>query len=396
MALFEAIKQSRDMERVDILQRAVGTQSWSHWLSVGQPVGSERITQHNITKKFRPGRLSLNPIYSRERFAGCSTATGSISVGGKPWVEFSGPLAAYIADSYAQPLQSLTWQQAKVDLASMQCYRKMAEPEAGVGMMLAELKETVSMLRSPFSKLPKLLRKLQQPGHSGGKSGGSAFTYASNAWLTERFGIAPVLNDIEDIRCLTTAKLFKHLSLRKKSAGTNGSDTISSINGVTQIGNLWVKFSMNRKTYEYWRASSYYTVVDSTLDTLNALGLNPLSLPSIAWELVPLSFVVDRFINIGGWLEAMRPMPEYKQLGGCTSCNKSMVTTVTTSMAASNSYGSQGWSPAYSSFIETQRVHYRLVGLHLPDFPPVNPRPLSLIQEMDHLSLLWQRMPRIG
>jgi hypothetical protein len=62
------------------------------------------------------------------------------------------------------------------------------------------------------------------------------------------------------------------------------------------------------------------TLVNSRLAELQSFGvINPLS---IAWEVVPFSFVVDWFIPIGATLEALTSTAGFRNDGGWTSCQR--------------------------------------------------------------------------
>lgn len=131
---------------------------------------------------------------------------------------------------------------------------------------------------------------------------------------------------------------------------------------------------------------------------LQVLGLHPTQLVNVAWELVPLSFVFDRFVGMGKWIEARRPKPGTTILGATHSMKRKK----SLEMAVQRLYmGSQ--SPAYckstSWYAEPLRwqstLYRRIIATTVPVFPVLNPTLLDISQHVDHLALLWQRLPRI-
>lgn len=117
-------------------------------------------------------------------------------------------------------------------------------------------------------------------------------TALSKLWLTFRYGIMPLVYAAEDI------------------AGLQG-DALASFNTergkVTHSKTLWPipGWSLDASL------STTHKCVDKrkyTSDTLSGRGISSvlsMDLPTTIWELIPLSFVVDWFINIGDYVSAL-------------------------------------------------------------------------------------------
>jgi hypothetical protein len=60
-------------------------------------------------------------------------------------------------------------------------------------------------------------------------------------------------------------------------------------------------------------------------------GMNMAQLPSALWELTPLSFVSDWFLNIGQYIAAISPVPGASQLAGWTLIRINQTLSVTRS-----------------------------------------------------------------
>lgn len=99
----------------------------------------------------------------------------------------------------------------------------------------------------------------------------------ANSWLEYQFGIKPLVNDIYGAIDAYHQKLQAGTAVKSKGKYQSGS------NGTT------------------YRAGYTATVKNPTLRTLQQLGITNPALA--AWELVPLSFVIDWFLPIGNLLQ---------------------------------------------------------------------------------------------
>lgn len=123
-------------------------------------------------------------------------------------------------------------------------------------------------------------------------------------------------------------------------------------------------------------------------------GLTLSAIPSAAWELVPLSFVADRFALIGSWLEAMNPKPGVRILGSWTTTVEKqfnrhdiLEAKIAVATAPATTYTQSG-----GRYREDIQVVTRQVNPLLPILPPLNGAGLQLAQHVDHLALITQRL----
>jgi hypothetical protein len=65
------------------------------------------------------------------------------------------------------------------------------------------------------------------------------------------------------------------------------------------------------------------------LTLADQLGLDFKSLVTLPWELIPYSFVVDWFLNIGDFIGSLTPSPGYTQLGSCFVVEREQTTSYT-------------------------------------------------------------------
>jgi hypothetical protein len=141
---------------------------------------------------------------------------------------------------------------------------------------------------------------------------------------------------------------------------------------------------------------------DENLNDANRrrMGLRLSDVPSALWELVPWSFVVDRFVSVGKWLDAITPKPNVRILGTWTTTvehirSKNTLNSISNLVGDSDGLhsvmGYGGGSCESSKFNMNRRTN--------PDIPPlpsINHRELSLTQQQDHLALIYQSLYNFG
>lgn len=131
-----------------------------------------------------------------------------------------------------------------------------------------------------------MAERLRKQKYKHGKS-------VANQWLEWHFGWSPLIDDIHSA-CVTLAE---PVPLGKvKGAASIPYALTGSANSPGQWGDVGVVEGRVKA-----RVGAEVSLTDSNLYLLNRLGLaNPLS---VAWEVVPYSFVVDLFITFGAFLD---------------------------------------------------------------------------------------------
>jgi hypothetical protein len=137
---------------------------------------------------------------------------------------------------------------------------------------------------------------------------------AANLWLELQYGWKPLYKDLHDSLSKATSRiaLADHVF---QSVGKGRAHSKVSVPTGPVSGSL--RRSTMVDTVAFAKTYLWYTISDSQRASLTAAGLtNPYSL---AWEIVPFSFVVDWFLPIGDFLNSLDAVDNLTFVGGYRS-----------------------------------------------------------------------------
>lgn len=182
--------------------------------------------------------------------------------------------------------------------------QKVAARKTNYGESLAEARSTIKHLsnsavtlfrayqaarKGQWSQVARTL-KVQKRRLKNGQS-------ASERWLEYQFGWMPLMSDIYDSHALLTE------GFRKKKyvmSSVRQLRDVTVFDGKPQRSSVSATYG---KSVRVDRAKVFYSVKDTEMSRLAQMGLiNPLE---VAWAVVPFSFVVDWFLPVGNFLEAL-------------------------------------------------------------------------------------------
>lgn len=223
------------------------------------------------------------------------------------YVEAIGPyLAWHDYDAAVGP--SWRYLSHAVDFSDL--YRKalmeIKSQKTNLAVSLAEVRESANLIGSLSSDLFQFFHKLRggRPIAAfkallGGHGPGSK--RVANRWLEYTYGLSPMMSDIfglcEQAGEKLTKGVYVHGRVKRRSSSAGRFKVGVATSMVTDV-------TRRRVIYRY--------KVDSTgLKTLSQLGFtNPLQ---FAWELIPYSFVIDWFIDIGDWVSCLDALVGVKE-----------------------------------------------------------------------------------
>lgn len=188
--------------------------------------------------------------------------------------------------------------------ATTGAYAKVGEGEAQGLVMLAEGQKTIKSFAQIFGRLIRIGRALKKWDVNYLRRQISA-KELSDRWMEGRYAIRPVVYDMCDVvKALKKARTNKpHRQTARSGANFSGTNETSDV-VVYTMANRW-KLHATKTTKRDVQARSG---VLSAVDAVSEATIWGLDQPvSALWELIPFSFVVDWFFNVGKTIAAWSP-----------------------------------------------------------------------------------------
>lgn len=314
--------------------------------------------------------------------------------------EISGHLHAHIvnAAAWGPASPNFGWATQWDSRAATQSYQKALakanSADLDLGVMLGELRETLSGLANPLRELRKyaqLWNKLSRQGRR--PKGSDTLNMLSGSWLEWRYGIVPLISDIqaiiEHVKAQSRASDGK---LLRKRGRVQLADRRISATGAAHPGVFSLQGEVDIDIKTAYTSKVYYQCL-RPLSFGEQYGLDFGSAPSVIWELTPLSFVWDWFFSVGDWLKSVKTSDDRQFVGGITS-QKSTVE-VSSSINSVKFYGvvnvpiSGGSHHTIYQKLDRRRNQTSAIS------PVQNRGVLGIKRQIDALSLTWQRMPKL-
>lgn len=191
---------------------------------------------------------------------------------------------------------------------SQKLYKYHTSVEGGV--MLGELRETIQMLRNPALSLRRgvnsyldLVKKRVKVNKREKIS--RLNSIVADTWLEAQYGWKPLMSDIRDVVDLIHDRDINRARHRSFRATGRTKDTVvdDSVN-VSQSG---FSHKLHRKLVKISevRYIAKVEVSPGTVAGTRRIGLSSANILPTVWELVPYSFLVDYFSNVGNIIQAV-------------------------------------------------------------------------------------------
>lgn len=279
-------------------------------------------------------------------------------------------------------------------------YAKMYDSPVMSGEVINDLAKTVAMLRRPLGKSVKLLQKMHKEAvRNAKKSNNRGMSAAASAWLEMRYGWKPLMMDIEST--MDEASVFATHLVERRLVARASQRFEGHVTDVQRLAGGLPSFdaadvTVSSKTYGLAAAGIIYDVANRTTSEqlIACAGLRIRDVPATLWEIVPFSFVVDWFLGVGNWLQAITPDPELRVLGSwiTTVVNRDVDLSIIAeaSLGPSAPYPKTTWrGNGGSSNVKTTSIQ-REVNPQLTSTPQWKLTPPTLHQQADAVALLAQ------
>lgn len=188
------------------------------------------------------------------------------------------------ADSPAGP----AWDRTRVYNAALGRLNDKVRGGLDLAVSIAE----ISQLRK---QLLDTIRKLIALGKNGGLKGWGSTRDLANGWLEWQYGWKPLMSDIYGI----IDELFRLHITTLKTVHASANQPLTGLGVIPRfIGEFTWQVRSSGEGKESCRFVMTVEIPGGTLDrwsTLNPVGL--------AWELIPFSFVVDWFFDVGSYMK---------------------------------------------------------------------------------------------
>lgn len=195
-------------------------------------------------------------------------------------------------------------------LAGTAARSKVGSADAEVLVMLAELRKTIRTLLNPLNNLNALLGRIQRAKSQVGNAL-SFSQYLGSEWLKYRYGIMPIMYDIQGIIQAVQRDKSKGIHVARGSNKTSAEHEDSPL--IWSHGDIDTQYQDSFTDDFTVRAGLVY---NAKLFVEDYLGLNLRSIPSAGWELIPFSFVVDWFANVQQYIAALAASGIADEKGG--------------------------------------------------------------------------------
>lgn len=261
---------------------------------------SDHVTP-SFHRRLAAGEIVNNPcVYTKTTLDIEGSGFGTYT-NGSTYYTLSGPLTYYrVAEGNWSDVSLVTDHDSVIARSKLLALNGIDSTPYAFGEDILSVGETLRFLRNPVQSLvglSKAFRKLRNFNVSRGLNLAEA---SAQAWLTYRFAFRPLVKSTADALEALDSKIGS-LPVRLSSHGSDTNDwSISKPNnGVTYGYSRVLTESLSA------RSSVLYEVSNPVRDVNWKLGLRGKDIPETLWAIVPLSFMIDRVLDISSMTRAM-------------------------------------------------------------------------------------------
>lgn len=381
----EQLKEQRMyLDRFDKFGRLYLTTSWAH-----DPTVVEREYLDTVrTGKFTPNKFQVQPCTIRKETGVHSNTMCRRGL----YYAYSGKLYGdyFGRDGMTRMFHAMPeFDQDTAEYCLARALAKSRQAEFEGGVFLAELGETLSFIRNPFSSLTRAFGKFTKAVHrrrSRGVPIGDAF---ADTWLAYRYALIPLIVDVQTALEVFRKKYTQKSGFIRFAEGVKVDQSSQGVTAMTQMDTFAVDFVWTKEVKVKYTAHTYWDkVVESdALFRARILGLHPSQLLGILWEATRFSFIVDWVLAVGDWLRAITPDVTLDYIGNCVT-QKATIGVHATVANPRASGGVIEFEPGTYTYGSVSLV--RGINTKPAVLPKLAPNVVRLKRVIDTLALLWR------
>lgn len=163
---------------------------------------------------------------------------------------------------------------------------------------LAELKQTIKLFKEGHRALGASITDIARGAAPYLKSPKAFAKAVANNWLKYRYGVMPTLYSLQD-----AIEAFNRKTRTYAFGRSSASESDLVLNSDFASGDTGTETYTATETYDFTRKYRGYSMAQFEVIS-DSFRFDPLT---TSYELVTLSFVLDWFIDVGTWLEAVSP-----------------------------------------------------------------------------------------
>lgn len=287
--------------------------------------------------------------------------------------------------------------------AAVRAFSKLDRAEVGGGENAATIRETIRMLKAPLASVVRLGHEMVHQSRKRVQSTRDTVRYyrklgdaLADQWLQYRYGIMPLVYDAQGLIQILDSKLWEWENRLKTVRATACFEESKARVTTGSFGYLGRSTASGIETCRHKCTVIVYYVDKLHMKdaiTLEQLGLSPTQWPSLAWELLPFSFIADWGFNVGDWLKAVSPHPTLTVKSSSTSYKREVVR----SMEKASVYwaGAPSYVATVPGYLHKVTELERTFGASLPVSPGLTTGGYSFKRKIDSLALTWSMWPSV-
>jgi hypothetical protein len=202
-----------------------------------------------------------------------------------------------------------TWQGGVAAGEFRESVRQLASPTKRLRSEVSNLLSEMVLLKRRIVKNPRLLET--HVTKSSVKTLNSLRNAIADTWLEWSFGVKPMISDCQDaylaFRKMALGRRIDKVHIKASHAVREKQyASIGAVTGIVASGAGLLQYDVIEENFAetHFRAAYVWRSVDGNFPIPQLFGVDLSNFAPTAWELIPWSFLVDYFTDVGSAIEA--------------------------------------------------------------------------------------------